>query len=183
MTTLIMILLLFALFHFVYEGMIAPTERQHIRYKLFALRDELRMIKIDEGYRFPNEIFEEMENTINTGINLVPRFSMGFLAKSAIRARDDKSALHEIARRRHIINNFEITRIKEIHKEAHNCLSRALTINSGGWLPYIVCALILWFVYFAFNKFKRSFNKVISLQIERQLHSKVPEMPEYLALY
>ena len=47
MTTTILVLLALAVFHFVYESILAPSLRLSLRFRLFALRDEARQLKIE----------------------------------------------------------------------------------------------------------------------------------------
>jgi hypothetical protein len=47
MITAIVILISLAALHFVYESILAPSLRLSLRFTLFALRDEVRQLKID----------------------------------------------------------------------------------------------------------------------------------------
>src|ERR1035441_10315344 len=54
----------YALLHFIWEGILAPSLRHNIRLDLFALRDNLRRLKINNP-ELPNDAF----NTVQDGLN------------------------------------------------------------------------------------------------------------------
>jgi len=45
-----------AVYHFVYEGILAPSFRLKLRFELFELRDELRKLKISHAEDLRDEI-------------------------------------------------------------------------------------------------------------------------------
>ena len=69
MVTLFYIMLGLALWHFLYESVIAPSLRHTLRYKFFKLRDELRDIKF-EGLTIKEEkAYKLLETSICNLIN------------------------------------------------------------------------------------------------------------------
>lgn len=75
MATALFILFIFAIYHFVYESIIAPNVRLELRFELFKLRDELRNIKLNrELSKEDNEVFSILDETICVAINRLPFF-------------------------------------------------------------------------------------------------------------
>ena len=137
MTYFIIFLIVIVSFHFIYDGIILPSIRLHLRNQLFIVRDELRdlrisgkVIKEDQGS------FALVEISINTSLKNLHSFNFVNLNK-ALKAKDkeieEKSA-----------ENFEcITNSK--NKELHSIFIRvseitfyAFVANMGGWLIYFL---------------------------------------------
>ena len=58
MTILFLIFVVLVVFHFIVESVVAPSERSKIRWELFALRDKIRMLKIEHGHGLDNELYD-----------------------------------------------------------------------------------------------------------------------------
>jgi len=76
MSALFFIIIALAVVHFIYEGIVLPSIRLSLRYKLFALRDELRWLKIDKSSEVNNESFAYLQSAINNSIKLLPAINV-----------------------------------------------------------------------------------------------------------
>src|SRR3954468_16134165 len=65
---LILVLFTLALFHWAYESAVAPSMRLAARYKLFALRDELRHFRTQKGFQLDRYAIQLLEESINSAI-------------------------------------------------------------------------------------------------------------------
>lgn len=138
-TALFFIFVALVVFHFVYEGIIAPSWRFEQRMKLFAIRDEIRLLKIDLGEAFDDEVYDHLQEGMNKQIALLHNINISGVI-SAIRLvtgnRELTRKLEEIESR---VRNSEIARVKELYnKTLPMSFASALGINSGGWIFYAV---------------------------------------------
>ena len=147
MTTWILIMfgavLVLALWHFIYDGILSPTLRLAVRYRLFAVRDELRSLR----YREPAlgaECFELFHDYINTAIELVPALSISLISEAERALRDDPQLRHRIEERVRVMDSCSVPGAQEIRHKAFLLARQALIINAGSWLIWLVpIALIL----------------------------------------
>jgi hypothetical protein len=76
MTILLSVMMLLTLAHFIYESIVAPSLRLKIRYDLFALRDELRFLKIKRGSSLDDKHYVYLQDSINTMISHLARYDI-----------------------------------------------------------------------------------------------------------
>src|SRR5687767_577256 len=79
MAYLLAVLVLLSIIHFVYESIIAPSLRLSLRYKLFALRDEIRELKMAYGNLFADRHFHYMQDSLNALLSVLDRFDLAAL--------------------------------------------------------------------------------------------------------
>lgn len=129
-----------ALWHFVYEGIIAPSRRFAIRLDSFALRDEVRsrMIERSSG----SEEFADVEQAINTTISLCAYLSWIDLIMFKRAIEQDPKLKAAIEERRCRLEGYEFT--GELQQRSVLLVVKALTANSGGWLVFVVPPLLAW---------------------------------------
>src|SRR4051812_36208931 len=84
MSTIFLILVLFAFAHFVYEAIIAPSRRLEQRCKLFVERDRLRTLAIANPEILDEETFEALHNRINSSIALVCTITPSVLVDASL---------------------------------------------------------------------------------------------------
>lgn len=89
MLYLIYILIGLAFLHFVYEAILAPSFRLNLRFKLFAVRDDLRWLRAER--EIPDEIFRSLQNGLNNSIRLLPRTDLATVWRAhRVISRDPK---------------------------------------------------------------------------------------------
>jgi hypothetical protein len=141
-TVFLLLFAVLALMHFIYEGILAPSLRASCRLKLFALRDRLRNLKMEERERLSDEVFFDLQRSINFSVGRLRQIDLR-LVKSANDAFERDEKLRKRAERR--IAMFEACPIAELHQiidEYFDILDNVVLINSGAWLPYLVPAFI-----------------------------------------
>jgi|GEM_PF-1879402 len=183
MTTLIIVLAILSLYHFVYEGIIAPSERANLRYDFFALRDRLRMTKIEYGKRLDDSIFNDMELSINKAIKILPIFNLYFIYKGYLAQKTHLHLLTEIAKKNHAIKTCEVKEVQEIHNQANKLIAKAFLINTGGWMLYALLIIVfLLGIVFVWN-LKKKLISFLKLQVERATYlpnNDFELIPEYV---
>ena len=130
MYLLITILLILAVAHLTYESVVLPTIRLSTRYKLFALRDRLRLLKHLRRNEISNEVFEIVDSTINNTLTLLPHFTMSILISSAKRLSEKPEIVKKSQSRMELVNNCEIDEIKKIAEKAGRYLFQTLIYYS-----------------------------------------------------
>jgi hypothetical protein len=81
MEYLFVVLIVFALYHFVYESILAPSERLKLRFELFELRDRLRALKVDHSDYLEDRHFHYLQDSLNSLICLLGRFDLATLSR------------------------------------------------------------------------------------------------------
>src|SRR5258708_36909923 len=76
MVVLFIALVILAIFHFVYQTILAPSFKFEARLKLFRLRDRLRRLKIDNSDLLNDRLFCEIQERINRQIYYFVRFTL-----------------------------------------------------------------------------------------------------------
>jgi hypothetical protein len=141
-TISLLIFAVLALTHFIYEGILAPSLRASSRLKLFALRDRLRNLKMDQRERLSDEVFFDLQSSMNFSVGRLRQIDLR-LVKSANDAFEHDERLRKRVERR--IAMFEACPIAELHQiieEYFDVLDNVVLINSGAWLPYLIPAFI-----------------------------------------
>jgi hypothetical protein len=77
---LIEILMILAVAHFIYNGIILPMIRFSLRVHLFKLRDQLRNLKIRYDVEISDEVFNLVQASINNTTKLLPQADPWILA-------------------------------------------------------------------------------------------------------
>ncbi len=138
MAYIIIATMFIAAFHFMYDGIILPGIRQHLRNKLFALRDRLRMDYIKGIEKQDIEAFNMTHDAINTFANRLPLLTATVLVDVELAISKNEKLKENVDKRRAIIENCQSTEIKLINSEINKILTEAFLANTGGWLIYIL---------------------------------------------
>jgi len=134
----IFIFTILALLHFWYEGILSPSLRLEIRYRLFELRDEARMLKIRRGNDFHDRHFRYLQDSINGLIKNLARIDLAMLASITMKLRQDKEFKARLEARSKILDDCKVEEAKAIRKKGANLIERAISVNSGAWMFYVV---------------------------------------------
>ena len=177
MALLFVILAALAFTHFLYEGILAPSLRFELRLKLFALRDELRDLKLKLGDDLSDEVFRDLQNSINGAVMRLNQIDLGLLKTAREAFERDEKLRRRVERRIAMLEACPIEEVRIIRSRHFQLLDYALLINSGGWIPYLI-PIVFGFI-FADNA-KTLVKTVFSLP-ENDLNRIVPPPPKILA--
>lgn len=147
MANLVLVLFALALFHFIYDGIIAPSIRMNLRYRLFKLRDELRALKSLRGAEIDTELYEFAEGSLNSTVKYLHRIDAG-MAFSAWNAIQHDEGLRN--RSEHINQLFDACSVEEVKKIRHKTLeviNYALLTNLGAWGLYLTPVALALLAY------------------------------------
>lgn len=136
---LIIILLAIATFHFVYEGIVAPSVRMQLRNKLFCLRDELRQLKVDgQLAKADAEAFWYVHDGISSFLNRLPYLTIGLQISVDKAYRENPALQARIEQRCRLLNSCQNKVITDVFAKTTRVVEEAFIVNSGGWFVYIV---------------------------------------------
>lgn len=143
MKYLILLILFFATFHFVYEGIIAPSLRIALRNRLFAIRDELRCLKIGGLSVADEKAFWLVHEGINSFINRLPYLTI-YGRRAAMEAyRNDADLRARVEQRIEILTGCGNKAITQIFDKASMIVEEAFIVNMGGTFVYIIPGAVL----------------------------------------
>ncbi len=128
----------FAIWHWWYEAILAPSLRLDFRFRLFKLRDEARELKMHLGNKLDDRHFHYLQDSINNAIRLLPRMDIAMLVTVARRMEHDADLRARIAARSKILDDCKFPEAADIRKRANEVLGFVLSTNGGGWIPYLV---------------------------------------------
>jgi len=165
MVVLFYTLVFMAIWHFFYESVIATSLRHGLRYQFFKLRDELRMVKIENDLSDKDEeVYSVLDNSICSMINSMSYISMANYFRLKHDIGKDREIKKELEKTSEFIKSADNERLRSIDGDMARLGSRALIINNGAWGVYLILPLlaIIIGVYFSFHfdKLRRQINKV-----------------------
>jgi hypothetical protein len=126
-----------ALYHFLYQGAIAPTLRDDLRNKLFVLRDELRALRNRHEDNCPDKVFTLLDMSIGRFLGRLPVCTVGLALRAAREYKTNRSFRESVAATEAIIDRCGSDDAKRIYTEITSIIGNVLLVNSGGWLPYL----------------------------------------------
>lgn len=140
MLTVFYILIFIAMWHLVFESVVAPMMRMHYRNQLFALRDDLRRAWISDQDK-DDELYIFMQEWINNAIGYLHKMNFSFIL-ALYREINNNAGLKRQSKNRLAVlveSKMEVTH--KIVNQTVVVIHRAAFINSGGWLYLIVMVL------------------------------------------
>ena len=145
MMTIIFILFICATYwHYVYESIIAPNLRMKLRYQFFKLRDELRFLKVTKSNELSNQLYSQVEDTLNFSIQHLSLLSLTNIRIILNKYQSDEKFKAETDTKMNLISNSKLDEIKKIDLDIVKLYVKALLINSGGWAIYTIPLMIIF---------------------------------------
>ncbi len=160
LSVLILLFALFSAFHFVYEGIVLPTLRTRLRFKLFALRDNLRRAKIQLGSQVEDSVFLYLERSINSSIRFLEHLDLETMYAARRFIESNPALLEDVKRRMKTLDECPVEEIRAIRSEHRTIVQEALAANGLALLAYIVPIVVA--VVFL-QRIKHTLDEVILL--------------------
>lgn len=171
MEYMIIIFLALAIFHLIYESIIAPSIRAKLSFELFAARDEARLLKIQHADKLECKHFEYLQSSINILLKSLHNFDVITLIMAMNAIKHDKDLQEHIKKRLAIFEDCTMPDAIAIRKKTLAIASKIIVVNNGAWLIY----LIPIFIGIAFyNATLESIKEVFSLS-EKDFHKVAPD--------
>jgi len=143
MSILLAVAAILSLWHFLYEGIIAPSIRLHLRNRLFVLRDELRQAKIDGISKADETAFWFVHDGINNFLNRLPSLTLGMVKTLDNEYESNESLKHLMDKHLVAIKNSSDPRIHNAFTKANSIIESAIITNMGGWFIYLIPIAIM----------------------------------------
>lgn len=170
MAILIIVLFVFAGFHFIMESIWIPSERVQVRFKLFALRDRLRNLYIS-NQDHDRKAVDILEKSLNTNIAYLAAYNFGFRLKLKGILEDHPNIKKTVDRDLKVLDEARSIEIKEIIMRRNAYMNDALAINSYGWIGilsplifvniiYVLIRMFIKFIGFEKIAFNYRFTKI-----------------------
>ncbi len=139
MIYVILVLALLAVFHFIYECLVAPSLRDALRYRLFRDRDDLRCCYRRGGQEIGKDIYCLLELRLNNSIAMVAYidFYLIYKFRKFIKVCDTET-LERLMAAQVKIERSTNPYVKKINKAMRRTTVLALLVNTGGWLPFVI---------------------------------------------
>lgn len=131
-----------AAYHFIYEAIIAPSLRFEMRLKLFALRDELRTLRLQHPESISDEIFQDLQSSLNATISRLGLIDLRMLITAHELFEHDEKLQKRAEQRDELIRSCPIPQVGAIRQRQLDLVGWALAINGGGWLPYLFPVIV-----------------------------------------
>lgn len=138
MKTLLLLFLVASVWHFVYENIIAPSIRLHLRNRLFVLRDELRQARVDGIKTEDEKAFWFVHNGINNFLNRLPSITLERTMALSEECNKNESFKRELDEHINAVVNSNDFRIRNAFEKANSVIEASIITNMGGWFIYII---------------------------------------------
>jgi len=145
MKTSLLLFLVAVVWHFVYDGIIAPSIRLHLRNQLFILRDELRQVLIDGIPEVDKKAFWFVHGGINNFINRLPGLTIERAIALSEEYENNTKLQQLLDKNIDAVKNSD-SRIKEVFDKVNSVIEVAFIANMGGWFIYIIPVAVVWLV-------------------------------------
>lgn len=165
MEYLFIALFLLGTYHFLWEGILAPSIRYSLRIELFKCRDELRRLMI-ENKNIPKWTFNHMQQLINTAIERMHRLDLLTLHDSQKELENNpnlkKKVYETAAKLDKEIQESNSNELVALRSRVYMLFAVAFGVNCGGWVIYIVPIFI---AIATFNKIKSAIKAFLFLPV------------------
>ncbi len=158
MTTTLFIFFTIGIFHLIYQSLLLPTIRLNLRFKLFSLRDELRLLKHQKGDDLDDKVVYDLQKTINKNINNLAYIDFSTIYKTNKYFEENPKLNSKIEIRKNYLDSSPVSEVKTIYKENVKLFLLTIAANSGGWIIYIIPAII---IALTFNSIKNLVRKLV----------------------
>ena len=138
--------------HYVWEGILAPSFRMEFRMRQFELRDQLRWLRYTDP-DLDSRAYNIVQDAINNSILFMGEVGLFSMFHILSLVKEDKALAKRIEGRWEHVEQCKSDELKTINSELATGFSRALAINSGAWL--IPLAFLISAAALVVNPFKR----------------------------
>jgi hypothetical protein len=160
MVWLLVVLIVTTVAHLAYESMIAPSLRLSLRYELFALRDELRQLKMGRGSSFADRHFHFLQDSINTLLSVLNHFDLATLWALEQQLQSDRVLRERMEMRARTLDDCAIPEVALIRRNTITIAARAIAVNNG---ICALCAVPFLAAFWGLAKLKRLIRESIAL--------------------
>ncbi len=142
MTILLLIFVVLALVHLIYETIIAPTLRLRMKYRFFELRDRTVRLRLDEPEALPASLHDDLFDAIDgamryiSGLSVVSMLRFPMIPDKVRRRADERARAFDTS---------ESADVRRIASDLRSYLLLVLFINSLGLIITVVPIMAFFF--------------------------------------
>lgn len=155
MATLILILIAVSIAIFIYESIILPSIRLKIRYKLFALRDKLRTLKV-EREDFEDLPFKYAQESMNMALAYLRHFDIASFIEAERFFKQHPAIYKKATKRCEVLDSCKIEEFQVIRHQYIGTLVLASAANSFGLLVLFLITIVPVIIIFKWFKVIKS---------------------------
>ena len=144
MITLFYILIILAVWHFFYEAILLSFIRWSLRNELFALRDRLRNVVI-ENQKYDKTVFDLVHSGLNNYINRLHILDFRFDLRLRKILKNNPAIRKEVEQNLQKIEESKNQEIKAVFNQTKLILWKAFIANTGGFLLYLIPLVVIIF--------------------------------------
>lgn len=162
MAIFLFVLFILGFVHLTYEMIVLPTIQLNYRFKLFALRDKLRRLKIENESKFDKQVFYIMNESLNNAIDNIPAISISLIIESRNELNKSEELRIAVEKRKELIRLCELAEAKEVIEEAQKEVAWIFFFNTASWLIYIIPLFLLLLFGLVIGETMASFTSSVS---------------------
>ena len=136
------IIAIFAFWHYLWDGILAPSLRAQYRFELFKLRDLAREMRCSG--KLDRDRFAYLEDSINTAVHMLSSITVCGLVESRLAIENDPELRERIERRLALIEGAPDAESKELSRRVVATVYKAFVVNSGGWFAFVIPVAAIW---------------------------------------
>lgn len=145
MATILFVLMLLSITHFVIESVIVPSARIELRYKLHAIRDNFRKLKFDNDVLINDATFQKLDYAFSKSIRMVPQINLKMLynliiSRQLIESNDNDYFI-----------NLPVE-VKTLMLKNLEYVFKAFLVNSLGWIIYLMPIIVIYLILRSITK-------------------------------
>ena len=142
MVLIFLIFSLYALLHFIFESIVAPSVRFNLRLDLFALRDKARRLSIINP-EVGDQAFNAVQDGLNGAIKYLYEIDIPILLYCDAMVKRDPQLKERVEKRRAMVAATQCDELIEISRQLRRKVETAAFMNNGGWLFYVIPVVIV----------------------------------------
>lgn len=128
---------------FMYKAVLMQIWRDDLRYKLFALRDDLRTLRHEHPEQCPQELYLKVDEGIGRWINRLPLATLGFMYRAGREYQTNVQLREEVRRIDEALAACSPGGTPRIVQSASEVVRTAFICNSGAWLLPVIPLLVI----------------------------------------
>lgn len=142
-TVLFFILVSVTIVQYIYQSILLPTIRQHLRFKMFALRDKLRHYAYDEVISSNSRVYKILQDRINITVDYLYLVDLKVVFDVNKFLKKNQTISKRVEKNRRLIKSSELVEVREIDDELNKLLFLTMIYNSASFFVWSVLLMLL----------------------------------------
>lgn len=155
MDIFLIVLVVLAVVHFIYDSIIRPSLLVGLRHDLFILRDALRDTKVVKSEGCTPAAFDIVHAGINNLIGRLESLTVSLPVRVQSVLKADPSLKESVRARQQVVEASSCEDLLKIHRLAVQKVELAMMVNIGALFLYLVPVAVVAFAWAAITKFAK----------------------------